>query len=45
LNDQANSNIALNFLFKNKDMGELIKQKSGPANLGIFDVDSPLLSR
>lgn len=28
MNDHANGNMALNFLFKNKDKADLIKQKA-----------------
>jgi hypothetical protein len=38
MKEPLNGNLALNFLFKNSDIGELIKTKSGGLNDGFIDV-------
>lgn len=38
MKEPLNGNLALNFLFKNSDIGELIKQKSSGSNDGFIDV-------
>jgi hypothetical protein len=38
MKEPLNGNLALNFLFKNSDIGELIKTRSGGSTEGFIDV-------